>query len=115
MYSYDRRTAGHSGEVDLTSPVEGKATLVIDGADIDSINYVIPVGGVPQKWVDSYLKKEFGDDAKLTALQSKYPRTTKTLQVNSTKYRVQRGSGDDIKIEIELSVKKPAAKKPESK
>lgn len=102
-----QRHASHLGEVDLTSPVEGKATLLFDGPDIDSVNFVIPVGGVPQKWVDSWLKREFGERTRLVALASRYPRTTKTLQVTSTKYRVERESGDDVKLEITLSVKKP--------
>jgi hypothetical protein len=109
MYSYDRRTAGHSGEVDLASPVEGKATLVIDGyPTTDSVNYAIPAGGVPKKWVDRFVEETFGKDATYKALQSKYPRSTKTLQVNSTKYRVEHGDKKTT-IEVELSVKKPAS------
>ena len=109
MYQYDRRIAGHSGEVDLTSPVTGKAQLVFTSPDFDDINYMLPAGAVPQKWVDGYLSKLVGSGYDLKALQSHYPKMTKTLEVTHTKYRLSwngKTGPTQSPMEIELRVKK---------
>lgn len=103
--SCDRRAV--SGEPDLDAPVSGKASLVLMGGDIfDDINFQLPVGKKPSDVIESYLKKTFGEH-KLKFLQARSPRTTKTLDVKSGKYKLTLDDqGVEGTIEIQLSVKK---------
>lgn len=106
-YNYDRRTAAAYGQPDLDTPVKGKATLVIDGGYLfDNVNYVLRAGDVPAKIVEQYITKTVGKHT-LKFLQGKNPRSTKTLDVTSGKYKVSLDKGEDGNIEIELAVTKP--------
>jgi hypothetical protein len=68
------------------------------------------VGTKPSGIIESYLKKTFGKH-KLKFLQAKYPRTTKTLDVTSGKYKLTLDDkGEEGTVEITLSVKKADSK-----